>query len=115
MNYQQAIVYINHINETERLYRNRSWDSPVEINSVANMISLNYQFIPIAENVIYLDNLKQFYLSNKCPYNSPADWMYNFTDFICDGMSLQTAKENIVSLYQNQINGVVDFTDFICG
>lgn len=107
-NYQQAIVYISRINETQRWYRNEAWDNPVQVDSVANMIFLDYEFIPITETIISLDELKNFCLANKCSYASPSDNIYNFNEFICNGMSFQKAKENIVSLYQSQIKGVID-------
>ncbi len=103
MSYKQVVVYISHITEIQRWYKNNSWSCPVYVNLVSNMIFLDYEFIPVVENVISLDSLKRFCSLNNCTYMDPTDTIANFATFVYEGMPFLEAKENILSLYQSQI------------
>ena len=102
--YTQAIIYISRVDETQRWYKNKSWNESVQIKSVSSAVSFDYEFIPIKENKVSIDEVKSFYLLNECAYNPPSDYIYDFDDFISDGMSLEKFKNNITNLYQKQIN-----------
>ncbi|MGN0819340.1 MAG: hypothetical protein ACI4M6_02965 [Christensenellaceae bacterium] len=102
--YSQAIIYVSRIHELQRWYRNGDWNDSVEVNSVSNIIISSYEFIPIKEEFVTLNAIKDFYITNNCVYNPPEKCVYGFSDFIYDGMTLKTVKTNITALYDAQTN-----------
>ncbi len=101
--YQQAIIYIGCKDDSQKWYKNGDLNECVKIESVTNEIFLDHDFMPLSNNTVHLNNIKDFHITHDCKYGCPEEHIYDFKNFIYDGITLQEAKENICELYQSQV------------
>lgn len=103
--YNHAFIYINSIDGQKTWYKNGDKNDSVNFDFVSNTLNVSYYYIPIKDNAVQSEVVKNFLKNNNCLYNN---YLCDFDIFFKQGLSVEDAKNNIRAIYNDVVSG--DYT-----
>ena len=102
--YQKAVIYIQKINSNQVWYKNGNYKDHIQYDKTTAPILLCNHYFPVGKNnIILFDEVLSFLNENNCCYASPYTNIFEFSDFVYTGLTLEQMEKNIQNLYQTQL------------